>query len=171
MAKAKNLLGISYFGLGPVGDGVMGTAITEFKDIEDGSLSVQGSTSSEETISTESDFAYLTVNGKSEPHKITIRLYGISTDEMVMLMGGVSNGGEWEAPIKTPNIYLSMLIVGTEIDGVTRNLKIPYGKISASYNGNITKAGLPATEVTITANTPVSAAGVEGAPFIIGDNQ
>ena len=175
MAKENNILGVSYFGLGAPGDGVMGTTLTEFKDIEVNSVTFEGSQANETTIPTEADDSYITLSDAPTPHSLTVRLYGVTAEQRVLLMGGsvdATAGGEdegkWLAPGTVPNIYLSMKIAGKEVNGKRTVMKFPYAKVSARDQGNITKNGLPAVEVTITANTPESQAGIKGSPFIVG---
>lgn len=168
MSANNNFLGVSYFGLGAPGDGIMGTTLTEFTDIEVGSVNIEGSQPNEQTISTESDDNYLTVNNNTTPTTVRVRLFGITAAQMVVLAGGEATGDVWSAPQSAPNIYLSMRMRGKEVNGKRGILEIPYGKIVARPQGTITKNGLPATDVTITANTPVSAAGDKGAPYSIG---
>lgn len=166
--KTNNILGVEYFGLGAVGDGVMGATLTEFRDIEVGSVNIEGSTPNETTIPTENDDAYLTLNDTASPTTVSVRLYGVTPAEMVLLAGGTATGDLWEAPTTIPNVYLSMRLRGQAIQGKKGLLEIPYGKISARYQGTITKNGLPAVDVTITANTPVTTGGVAGAPYSYG---
>lgn len=175
MAKSSNILGVGYLGLGTPGDGVMGTALTEYKDIEVSSVNIEGSQANETTIPTEADDAYITLTDAPTPTTVTFRLYGVTPAQRVELMGGAVNAevggadeGKWEAPGTIPNIYLSLKLEGKPINGEKAVLKIPYGKVSARDQGTITKNGLPAVEVTVTANTPESSAGVKGAPYILG---
>ncbi len=277
MAKTNNILGVDKLLLGAPGDGVMGTTLTEFQDIEVNSLNVEGSTGNETTIPTEADDAYITLSDTASPTTVSVRLYGVAPDQMVMLAGGSVGGaalaspvnaaftagtgtlaaatyyyrvsainaegetlasaetslalasvggvnvnwgsvagatgykvygrsigaeefiasvgnvttflddgsitpsgalptvnstgqdeGSWLAPGTIPNIYLSAKILGKPIDNVAGSLKIPYGKVTARLQGNITKNGLPAVDVSITANTPETSGGVKGSPFIIG---
>lgn len=166
--KKNNILGVSYFGLGAVGDGVMGATLTEFKDVEVGSVNIEGSTPNETTIPTEADDAYLTLNDTASPTTVRARLYGVTPAEMVLLAGGAVLGDMWEAPGTIPNIYLSLRMKGQAIQGKRGLLEIPYGKISARVQGTVTKNGLPAVDITVTANTPVSAAQVSGPPYRFG---
>lgn len=175
MAKKNNFLGVSYFGLGTPGDGVMGATLTEFADIEVGSITLEGSTGNDTTIPTEADDAYITISDTATPTTLTARLYGVTPTQLVMLIGGQVNAevggddeGKWEAPSSLPNIYLSALLEGKVIDGEKSVFKMPYAKVTARLQGNITKNGLPAVDVTLTANTPESAVGVKGAPYILG---
>lgn len=175
MAKTNNILGVDKLLLGAPGDGVMGTVLTEFQDIEVNSLNVEGSTGNETTIPTEADDAYITLSDTASPTTVSVRLYGVTPENMVLLAGGrvgeVADGedeGAWLAPGTIPNIYLSAKIEGKAIDGIKGTLKIPYGKVTARLQGNITKNGLPAVDVSITANTPETSGGVKGSPFIIG---
>lgn len=175
MAKTNNILGVDKFALGEPGDGVMGTVLTEYTDVEVGTVSIEGSQANETTIATEKDDAYLTVSDTSTPSSLTARLYGVTPEQLVELAGGKVNAevggpdeGKWEAPASSPNIYLSLLVEGKEIGGEKSVLKFPYGKVVARLQGTITKNGLPAVDLTITANTPESAAGVKGSPLIYG---
>jgi hypothetical protein len=173
MSKKNNILGVAYFGLGTPGDGVMGATLTQFKDVEVGSITIEGSQANDTTIPTEADDAYISISDTATPATITARLYGVTPTEMVMLAGGSvgdtgEDTGKWLAPGSIPNIYLSLKMEGQAIDGEKGVLKMPYAKVTARLQGTITKNGLPAVDVTITANTPESAAGVKGSPLIYG---
>lgn len=175
MAKKNNILGVEKLLLGAPGDGVMGTSLTEFNDIEVGSITFEGSQANETTIPTEANDAYITVDDTADPTTLTVRLFGVTPEQRVMLMGGrvgaVEDGedeGNYLAPSSKSNIYLSAKLEAKEVDGERAVIKIPYGKISAREQGTITKNGLPAVDVVITANTPESLAGDEGSPYILG---
>ena len=57
---------------------------------------------------------------------------------------------------------------GKAINGKRGVLQMPYAKVNARTNGTITKNGLPAVEVTFTANLPVADDGTEGVIFSEG---
>ena len=175
MAKSNNILGLEKVELGTPGDGVMGASLTEFGDVEVGSVTIEGSSSNETTISTETDDNYLTVDDVADPTSLTMRLFGVTAEQRVMLMGGkvgtVDDGedeGNYMAPATKPSIYLSLKATSKNVGGKRAVLKIPYGKVNAREQGTITKNGLPAVDITITANTPESAAGEKGHPYILG---
>lgn len=170
MANTKNILGVAKLELGAPGDGVMGSSLTEFPDIEVGSVNIEGSQANEQTIPTENSDAYITINGDATPSSLTARLYGVTPAQLVLLAGGAVNGtsGYWDAPSTIPNIYLSCRVTGQVINGEYGVLEMPYAKCTARLQGTITKNGLPAVDITLTANTPVSAALVEGAPVSYG---
>ena len=175
MAKENNILGVEKLLLGAPGDGVMGASLTEFNDIEVGSITFEGSQANETTIPTEANDAYITVDDTADPTTLTVRLFGVTPEQRVMLMGGrvgVLEDGEDEgnylAPSAKTNIYLSAKLEAKEVNGKKGIIKIPYGKIAAREQGTITKNGLPAVDVTITANTPESSGGVEGSPYVVG---
>ncbi|CAL67387.1 hypothetical protein [Christiangramia forsetii] len=175
MSKQHNFLGIVAVYFGDPGDGVMGDTLTEFNDIEVGSTTLEGASANEENIPTESNDTYITVDGTVDPTNMVVRLFGVTPEQRVQLMGGkvgtVDDGedeGNYMAPAGKPSIYQSFKAVGKTVDGKRGVLKIPYGKISARDQGTLTKNGLPAVEVRITANTPESAAGDEGSPYILG---
>lgn len=175
MAKSNNILGLQAVYIGDPGDGVMGTTLTEYNDVEVGSVTIEGANANEENIPTEANDTYLTVDGTVDPTSITLRLFGVTAEQRVELMGGkvgtVDDGedeGNYMAPAAKPSLYKSFKAVGKTIDGKRGVFKIPYGKINAREQGTITKNGLPAVDVTITANTPESQAGEEGSPYIIG---
>lgn len=170
MANTNNILGVSSFELGAPGDGIMGASLTNYPDVEVGSVNIEGSQANEETIPTESSDAYITINGDSTPSTVTARLYGITPAQMVVLAGGAVNGtdGLWEAPATIPNIYLSFRMKGKPINGKVGVLEMAYAKVTARLQGTVTKNGLPAVDITLTANTPVSAALVEGPPLRFG---
>lgn len=169
MASDKNILGIESFKLGAPGDGIMGVSLTTFPDIEVNSIVIDGEQANEETIPTEANDSYITLNADVTPMKLTIRLYGVDLADYPMLMGGTFSVDNWESPKVKPNIFLSCELVSTAIGTNKRKVEIPYGKVNARLQGNITKNGLPAIDIEITANTPVSAIQVEGAPYVITD--
>jgi len=177
MAKENNMLGVVYVGLGEPGDGVMPakSTLTEFTDVEVASVTIEGSQTNETNISTEAEDAYLTVDATADPTSVVLRLFGVTPTQRILLMGGSVNDvvgdeleGMWMAPVTKEVIHLSLRTEGKEIKGKKGVFVIPYGKVSARDQGTITKDGLPAIEVTITANTPVSAAGLQGPPYAYG---
>tara|TARA_R110002020_G_scaffold318905_7_gene534537 strand:- start:73 stop:615 length:543 start_codon:yes stop_codon:yes gene_type:complete len=175
MAKQFNILGVDKCEFGLPGDGVMGVDLTEFTDVEVGSAVIEGSSANETTLATETNDQYLTVDDTSDPTTFNIRLWGVTPEQQVLLMGGkvgsVADGedeGFYMAPVSKPSIYLSFKITGKENNGKRGVIKFPYAKINAREQGTITKNGLPAIDVTVTANTPVTAAGVEGSPYTKG---
>lgn len=170
MANQNNILGVASFELGAPGDGIMGASLTNFTDVEVGSVNIEGSQANEQTIPTETSDAYITINGEATPSSVTARLYGVTPTQMVMLAGGSVNGsdGLWEAPSTIPNIYLSFRMKGQPVNGKVGVLEMAYAKVTARVQGTVTKNGLPAVDLTITANTPVSAAEVEGPPMRYG---
>lgn len=169
MASDKNILGIETFKMGAPGDGVMGLTLTTFPDIEVNSIVVEGETANQETIPTEANDSYITLNSDVTPMTLTIRLYGVELSDYPMLMGGTFSVDNWKSPKVKPNIFLSVELVSTAIGSTKRKIEIPYGKVNARLQGNITKNGLPAIDIEITANVPVSALQVEGPPYTITD--
>ena len=170
MSKENNFLGVETFKLGTPGDGIMGTSLTNYPDVEVGSVNVEGAQQNEETISTETNDSYLTVNGESTPASVTARLFGVTPAQLVVLAGGEvdANSGLWNAPKSSPNLYLSFEMKGKAVNGKKGVLLMPYAKVNARVQGTITKNGLPAVDVTLTANTPVSSSNVEGSPYSYG---
>lgn len=169
MAKNDNVLGVESIELGTPGDGVMGGTLTAFTEVELNSVNFTGASSSDETISTEQEDAYLTIGTSAEASVLTFRLYGVSNESAVLLMGGTfdSPTDEYRAPESVADTYLSVRLTSKTINGAKMEIDFPYAKISARHDGTITKSGLLAIDVTATANTPVSAAQVKGAPYVI----
>ncbi|SFS30796.1 hypothetical protein [Lutibacter maritimus] len=167
MGKTQNLLGVGKFEMGVPGDGIMGAALTEFSEVEVNSMVFDGPQANTETIPTEQEDSYITLNSNATPAKLVVRLYGVDKADFPMLMGGTYTAGTktWDAPEVVPDIWLSVRLTGKEISGVKQVLEIPYGKINAREQGNITKNGLPAIDVEIIANTPVAANGTRYAPY------
>ena len=170
MAKENNFLGVETFKLGTPGDGVMGTSLINFPDVEVGSVSLEGAQANEENIPTEGNDTYLSVNGSSTPASVTARLFGVTPAQLVTLAGGDVDGtsGLWNAPSSIPNIYLSFEMKGKSVNGKRGVLLMPYAKVNARVQGTVTKNGLPAVDITLTANTPVSSGNVEGSPYSYG---
>tara|TARA_R110000744_G_scaffold195512_1_gene314547 strand:+ start:9827 stop:10345 length:519 start_codon:yes stop_codon:yes gene_type:complete len=167
MAKNDNVLGVIKIGIGASGDGIMGASLTDFTDIELNSVNFAGAESNEETIPTESEDSYLTIGTAANPTTITFRLFGVTGTAAVLLLGGEFSGSEYKAPESVPDNYLSIRLTSRTIGGFYHEIEMPYARISARHEGSITKSGLLAVEVTATANTPVSALAVKGAPYTI----
>lgn len=170
MANKNNFLGVETFKLGAPGDGIMGATLTNFPDVEVGSVNIEGTQQAQDTIPTESSDSYITLNGDVTPATVTARLYGVTPAQMVILAGGEVDGttGLWNAPATAASIYLSFEMKGKAILDKRGVLLMPYAKVNARIQGTITKNGLPAVDITLTANTPVSAALVEGPPYSYG---
>lgn len=167
MAKNDNVLGVVKIGIGAPGDGVMGVTLTDFTDIELNSVNFSGAESNEETIPTEAEDSYLTIGTAANPTVITFRLFGVSGANAVLLLGGEVDGLEYKAPESVPDTYLSVRLTSRTINGFYHEIDLPYARISARHEGSITKSGLLAIEVTATANTPLSAGGTKGSPYVI----
>ena len=167
MAKENNFLGIESFKLGSPGDGVMGSELIDFFDIEDKSVSIEGGDQNHETIATENDDSYLRVATASTPLSVNARLLGVTIDQLILLKGGEVDEatGEWKSPKSATNIYLSLEIKGKEIKGKRGVLCLPYASVNARFQGNITKDSVLAVDLTLTASTPVSSSGVKGSPY------
>tara|TARA_B110001452_G_scaffold28410_1_gene22311 strand:- start:1386 stop:1895 length:510 start_codon:yes stop_codon:yes gene_type:complete len=165
MAKENNIRGVEKIEIGLPGNGVVGSSLTEFKAVVLNSLSLTGSEANEETIKTEQDDSYLSINTDSTPATSTFKLYEISGESAVMLMGGTWTPAAktWKAPKVAPNIYLSVVIT----DIAKNKITFPYAKISAKFEGNITKGELLSVDMTITANTPITSNGLEKSPYEI----
>lgn len=169
MAKKDNIRGVEKIEFGPCGNGVVGTSLTSFTAVVVNSLTLTGSEASEETIPTEQDDSYLTLNSGSTPAKGSVKLYEVTGDAAVMLLGGSYDATkkEWSAPKTAPNTFLSVVITTEEVNGQKAKITFPYAKIKAKHSGNVTKKELLSVEVEFTANTPVTSTGVEGAPYTI----
>lgn len=167
MAKSDNQLGIEQIEIGNPGDGVMGSSLTSFTAVELNSTNMSGAEANEETIPTETEDSYLTISNAANPSTLQFRLYEVWGDAAVLLMGGTYTVGTetYDAPESIPDKYLSLRITTRPIDGFKYQIEMPYARISARHEGNITRNGLLAVDVTATANTPVSAAQVKGAPY------
>lgn len=169
MAKNDNVLGVAKISLGNPGDGVMGGSLTDFTEVELNSVTFSGASSSDETISTEQEDAYLTIGTSADPSTMTFRLYGVHGTEAVLLLGGTYDApsGEYRAPESIADTYLSMRLTSKTIEGAYMEIDFAYAKISAKHDGSITKSGLLSIDVTATANTPVATGGAKGSPYII----
>jgi len=167
MAKKDNIKGVEQIRIGLPGDGVVGTSLSGFGAVVLSSLSLTGSEANEETIATEQDDGYLTVNTGSNPATATFKLYEVTGADAVLLMGGTWDTATktWKAPKTAPNKYLSVVILTEAVEGQRARITFPYAKVVARYDGTITKSELLSIDVSITANTPVSNDGAEGAPY------
>ena len=170
MGQKKNIFGVAKIELGAPGDGIMGASLTEFSEIEVGSVNIEGSQANQSTIPTEDNDSYITLNDAATAATLTARLYGVTPTQMVMLAGGVVNGtdGLWEAPGSIPNIFLSCRLTGKPLGGEYGVIEMAYAKVVARLQGTITKNGLPAVDLLITANTPIAADTTEGPPVRFG---
>ena len=167
MAKNDNVLGVATIEIGDPGDGVMGVGLTSYAAVELNSLSFSGAEANEETIPTEQEDAYLTLAANANPTTCTFRLYEVFGTDAVNILGGSFAGSTYDAPESVPDLYKSIRITSKPIDGFYFTIEMPYARISARHEGTITKNALLTVEVTATANTPVSAAQVKGAPYSI----
>lgn len=170
MAQEKNIFGVAKIELGAPGDGIMGASLTEFPDVEVGSVNIEGSQANQTTIPTETNDSYITLNDAASAATATVRLYGVTPTQMVLLAGGAVSGvdGLWEAPGSIPDIYLSFRLTGKPLNGEYGVIEMAYAKVVARLQGTITKNGLPAVDLLITANTPIAADTTEGPPVRFG---
>lgn len=175
MAKENNLRGVASVEFGTPGNGVMGASLTAFTAVEVGSTNMSGAEANTETLSTEQEDAYLTLTADATPTSLTVRLFEVFGDDAVLLMGGSYSAGpppKYSAPIAVPDIFLSFRLTTQPINGKIAKLEFPYAKVVARHEGTLTKNGLLAVEVVVTANTPVvTPAGTKNPPYdlIIAD--
>ena len=167
MASENNFFGIETLKMAPPLDGIMGTELVEFPDIEVGSVTLEGEQATENTIPTESNDSYVTLNSDVTPFTFTVRLFGVAEADYPMLMGGSTASNKWSAPKSKPNIFLSVELITQSLNGYHRVLQVPYGKVNARLQGSVTKDGIPAIDVQVTANVPVTSGGAEGAPYTV----
>ena len=169
MAKNDNVLGVEKIEIGNPGDGIMGASLTEFNVVELNSVVFSGAESSEETITTEQEDAYLTVGNVSNPTTFEFRLFEVWGTAAVLLLGGTfdSVNGEYLAPESVPDKFLSIRLTSKAINGFYMEIEFPYARVSARHDGSITRNNLLAVAVNATANTPVTDLGVKGAPYTI----
>lgn len=167
MAKSDNVLGVDKIEIGTPGDGVMGSSLTEFPNVELNSLNFSGGEANEETISTEGADSYLTLAASATAPTMQFRLYEVFGADAVLLLGGAYASDQYDAPNTVPDKYLSIRVTSKPIDGFYFEIEFPYARIAARHDGNITKNALLAIQVNATANTPVSAAQVEGPVYSI----
>ena len=171
MAVNDNIRGVARIQIGPPGDGVVGTTLTEFSGrvVVLNSATFTGAEANQETIATEGADAYLSLNTGATPASLNFKLLEVTGDAAVMLMGGSydSTSKTWKAPNSLPDKYLSVVLTSEAIDGKKATITIPYAKVVARHDGSITKNDLLSVDVIATANTPVAADGTENAPFEI----
>ncbi len=167
MAKKNNVLGIQKISIGAPGDGVMGASLTDFLAVELNSGAFSGAQANEETIPTEQEDAYLTLDAAANPTTFTFRLFDVTGADAVLLMGGSYDAPSdtWSAPISIPTKYLSVRLTSKVIEDTYYEIDMPYCKVSARHEGTITKSGLLAVEVTCTINTPVTSGDVQNPPY------
>lgn len=167
MAQGDNIFGIESLEIGAPGDGVMGVSLSSYTDIEKGSLTLDGAESSENTIQTEGNDSYVTLNADVTPTTLNVRVYGIPVADYPMLMGGSVAGSKWSQPASVENIFLSIRLTSKALGGKQAIIEMAYCKVVARVQGTVTSDGLPAIAINATANTPISAAQVAGDPVTI----
>lgn len=167
MGKEKNLHGVRILELGLPGDGVMGSNLTQFNEIEFQSLVIEGVGSKVIHFDTEADDNFFTVSDGKVPLALRVRLFEVDLSNYPLLMGGTYANGRWDAPNVMPEVHLSCRLTSFPVNGVSRVLEIPYGHVTAKIEGKVSLTTLPALEIALFANVPVSVAGNKGSPYSI----
>ena len=81
MSNSENILGVGKVEIGVPGDGVVSAALVEFPDVEVNSVNFEGESTAVETIPTEANDNYITVDGAVTPAVIKLRLLGVPSSE------------------------------------------------------------------------------------------
>jgi len=172
MSKSSDIFGISSFQVGAAGDGVMGTSLTEYNDIAEGTA--QLSIPKNETIKifseTNRKTPYRVIDGgATEGPKIDLEILGVDITAWTEFLGGTYADGKWSFPNESVSIYRSVKLVTKETDDLGSKLEIcmPYALITGGIEGAITFNNLATIKLSIEAMIPYSEALVEGEALYI----
>jgi len=167
MGKSSDIFGISKLEIGAPGDGIMGTALTEFNDIKEGSATLTLPIEDTVKIFSETDrkVPYRVINaGSPDGPKLALELLGIDMDKWVEFLGGTYAAGKWTFPSTSQDLYKSVRLTTkpTDAAGTVLVIEMPYALLTAGIDAPLTFNDLAPITMTIEAMTPVSALGVVG---------
>ncbi len=167
MSKSSDIFGIGKLEIGDPGDGVMGTTLVEFNDIKEGSatLTLPKSETTKIFSETQRKAPYRVVSsGASDGPKLALEMLGLDMDKWIEFLGGTYATGKWTAPKTDVDIYKSIKLTTkpTDDEGTVLVIEMPYALLTAGIDNPLTFNDLTAIQVTMEAQIPVSAAGVEG---------
>jgi hypothetical protein len=167
MSKSSDIFGISKFEVGTPGDGIMGTTLVEFSDIAEGTCTITLPKSETTKIFSEVErkIPYRVIDGGvSEGPKLELELLGVDMDKWETFLGGTYTTDKWVYPNTSVSIYKSVKLTTKETDGNGKKLtfNMPYALITSGVEGALTFNNLATIKVTIEAQIPFSAIGVEG---------
>jgi hypothetical protein len=174
MSKKSDLFGVSKFEMGDPGDGIMGTSLTEFNDIMEGTVTIALPKAETVKIFSETNrvvpYRVISAGSKDAP-KVELKLLGVDLDKWSKFLGGTYTAltKTWAIPSTSNDLYQSIRITTKETDAAGSKLaiEIPFGLLTAGIEGNLTYNNLANIAVTIEAMTPVSELGVEGNALIV----
>jgi len=169
MARKSDVFGISKFEIGAPGDGVMGSTLTEFSDIKEGSATLTLPQS--DTVKIFSETARKTpyrviTSGATEGPKLQLEMLGIDLADWNGFFGGSYDVStkKWTFPTSVTDIYKSVRLTtkATDAAGTVLVFEMPYALLTGGIDNTLTFNDLTPIKVTLEAMLPVAADGTEG---------
>lgn len=172
MSKSSDIFGISKFEVGAPGNGIMGTTLTEYNDIAEGTATLTLPKADTVKIFSETNrkVPYRVIDGgTSEGPKLELELLGVNMADWVNFIGGTVENGVWKYPKTSVSIYKSIRLTTKETDDAGSKLQInmPYALITGGISGALTFKNLATIKLTIEAMSPYTTGGVEGDALFI----
>lgn len=165
MSKA---IGIDKIEYGTVGDGVPASVFTELAEsIVEDSVGFNFVDPTETNLMKEdSDIPYHTLTSKDAPESIEFSVYAPSAANLLILMGGTTTAGKWEAPPAIPEINKTWKITTPSIGGEVVEYTIVNGKTLAHFDKAPGKKASETVIVRVILQAAITAAGAENTPYI-----
>lgn len=123
------------------------------------SVSIVKPQATETNVETEGNDTYRTLTERADPDQVNFAIYGLPLEQYPVFFGGSYDAvaKTWDAPDAVGDIFKSVIVYTGETDAAGTKLKavFPYCKITAGFDGNLTKNAIKSVTVTCTANKPV----------------
>lgn len=164
MNERSLALDVDYLGIAEPGDGVAGTAFTQYPEIDTVAFNFSEPKEISFTAMGRED-PWAVVNKKGDPSSIEFAIPSPTAEELKTFCGGKVTGGKWEAPLSTPSIVKTIKLQTSPYEGKYTE----YLFVKMSVAGRISQApGKEETDLLLVKATmmaPVSAAGVKASPY------
>lgn len=157
-------LDIDYLGVAEPGDGVAGTAFTQYSEIDSVTFNFSEPKEISFTAMGRED-PWAVVSKKGDPSSIEFAIPSPKATEMKAFCGGTVSGDKWEAPTSTPTILKTIKMQSSPYNGKYTE----YVLVKTSVAGRLSQApGKEDTDLLLvkaTILTPISKAGARSAPY------
>lgn len=167
MAGERSLaVGVSYVGLAEPGDGVPGTAYTQYPIIEENSVVLNFNDPTTVNFRAEGmDDPWESYDKAADADSIDYNIPSPTAEELQAYMGGTVTNGKWQAPVDKPVIRKSFKMRSVPYKGKYTEYEFAYCKVFAKLGQAPGSEQTDLLQVRITKLAAITAAGVQQSPW------
>lgn len=166
MAERSLAVGVSYVGIAEPGDGVPGTAYTQYPIIEENSVVLNFNDPTSVDFRAEGmEDPWESFDKAGDADSIDFNIPSPTPEEQQAFMGGIVTGEKWEAPTEKPVIRKSFKMRSTPYKGKFTEYEFAYCKVFAKLGQAPGSEQTDLLQVRITKLAAITTAGVKKSPW------